>query len=385
MRALLIVLDSVGIGSAPDAARYGDEGADTLGHLLNCVPELKLPTLWSLGLGAIVSQQADRNLSASYGRMCERSAGKDSTTGHWELAGVILSEPFATFEHFPPELVEAIQTEAGVEFLGNFPASGTQIIADLGAEHIRTKKPILYTSADSVLQIAAHEQIIPLEQLYETCRIARRHADDWRIGRVIARPFVGEAGNFMRTAHRHDFSMRPPPTVLDTIAESGLPVKSIGKTADLFAGQGITESHPTESNAEGMKQIEVVWDQTCDGLIFANLVDFDTIYGHRRDAKGYAQALVEFDRWLETFLPRCEPNDLLIVTADHGNDPTFRGTDHTREQVPLIARFNGYKEPLGCRATFADVAATFTQFFDLPRWTVGETFFQQKHAYPGNP
>lgn len=376
MRALLIVLDSLGIGSAPDAARYGDEGANTLGHLLNRIPELTLPTLWSLGLGAIVSQQTDRPPSASYGRMCERSAGKDSTTGHWELAGIILSEPFATFEHFPLELVEAIQAEAGVEFLGNLPASGTQIIADLGAEHLRTKKPILYTSADSVLQIAAHEEMIPLERLYEICRIARRRADDFRIGRVIARPFIGEPGNFTRTAHRHDFSMRPPRTVLDTIADAGLPVKSIGKTADLFAGQGITESHPTESNAEGMRQMETVWQQTGDGLVFTNLVDFDTIYGHRRNPEGYAQALIEFDHWLETFLPRCEPEDLLIVTADHGNDPTFRGTDHTREQVPLIARFNGHKEPLGCRATFADVAATLTQHFGLPQWKVGTPLFR---------
>lgn len=375
MRALLIVLDSVGIGSAPDADRYGDEGADTLGHLLRCVPELSLPTLGSLGLDAIVSRHTDQPPAASYGKMSERSAGKDSTTGHWELAGVILEKPFATFDRFPPQLVDAIQSEAGVEFIGNIPASGTQIIADLGAEHLRTGKPILYTSADSVLQIAAHEAIVPLERLYEICRIARQHADDWRIGRVIARPFIGQPGNFTRTAHRHDFSMRPPETVLDAIAEAGLPVKSIGKTSDLFAGQGITESHPTESNAEGMEQVERVWDQTRDGLVFANLVDFDTIYGHRRDAIGYARALIDFDRWLKTFLPRCEPDDLLIVTADHGNDPTFRGTDHTREQVPLIARFNGFKDALGCRETFADVAATLTDFFDLPPWNVGTPLF----------
>lgn len=372
MRALLIVLDSVGVGSAPDAAEYGDEGADTLGHLLEYDPGLQLPALWSLGLGSIVGRDGHVPAQAACGRMNERSAGKDSTTGHWELAGVVLDRPFATFQQFPPELVSAIEHEAGVRFIGNVPASGTQIIADLGAEHVETGKPILYTSADSVLQIAAHEQVIPLDRLYEICRIARRHADAYRIGRVIARPFVGEPGGFTRTSHRHDFSMRPPPTVLNAIADSGHPVKSIGKTFDLFAGEGITESHPTESNADGMRQIESVWARTDDGLVFVNLVDFDTIYGHRRDPAGYAGALREFDDWLGRFLPQCEADDLLIITADHGNDPTFRGTDHTREQVPLMVRFNGMRDPLGCRPTFADVAATLAQYFRCPSsWPVG--------------
>jgi phosphopentomutase len=373
MRALLLVLDSVGVGSAPDASQYGDAGANTLGHLLEFDPRLSLPTLWALGLGRIVGVDGSTSPQATYGRMCERSAGKDSTTGHWELAGVILERPFSTFEQFPPELVGAIEREAGVQFLGNFPASGTQIIADLGAEHVRTAKPILYTSADSVLQIAAHENIIPLERLYETCRIARRHADDYRIGRVIARPFVGEPGNFTRTSHRHDFSMRPPSTVLNAIADGGHPVKAIGKTFDLFAGEGITEAYPTESNADGMRQIEAVWALTDDGLVFANLVDFDTVYGHRRDPAGYARALVEFDGWLQRFLPQCGPDDLLIITADHGNDPTFRGTDHTREQVPLMLRFNGMRDALGCRPTFADVAATLARYFECGSpWPVGQ-------------
>jgi phosphopentomutase len=372
MRALLIVLDSVGVGSAPDAAEYGDEGADTLGHLLEYDRDLELPALWSLGLGSIVGRDGDVPAQAAHGRMSERSAGKDSTTGHWELAGVILDRPFATFQQFPAELVGAIEREADVQFIGNVPASGTQIIADLGAEHVETGRPILYTSADSVLQIAAHEQVIPLDRLYEICRIARRHADAYRIGRVIARPFVGEAGSFTRTPHRHDFSMRPPRTVLNAIADAGHPVKSIGKTSDLFADEGITEAHPTESNADGMRQIESVWARTDDGLVFANLVDFDAVYGHRRDPAGYAGALAEFDDWLGRFLPQCEADDLFIITADHGNDPTFRGTDHTREQVPLIVRFNGMRDPLGCRPTFADVAATLAQYFRCPSaWPVG--------------
>lgn len=230
--------------------------------------------------------------------MRERSAGKDSTTGHWELAGVILDQPFAVFGQFPAELVTAIEADASVRFLGNYPASGTQIIADLGPLHLRTGQPILYTSADSVLQIAAHESVVPVDELYEICRVARRHADGYRIGRVIARPFIGEPGTFTRTSRRHDFSMRPPPTVLDAIADRGLAVKAIGKSGDLFAGQGITEAHPTESNADGMRQIDEVWKQTTDCLVFANLVDFDTIYGHRRDPAGYAGALREFDAWL---------------------------------------------------------------------------------------
>ena len=380
MRALVIVLDSVGIGHAPDAARFGDEGADTLGHLLDYDPGLELPALWAMGLGNVLGRDPMDRPLASFGRMREASAGKDSTTGHWELAGVILRDPFAVFEKFPPALVDAIESEAGVRFIGDCPASGTEIIKDLGPEHLRTRHPILYTSADSVLQIAVHEQIIPPERLYEICRIARHHADPYRIGRVIARPFVGEPGAFVRTSHRHDFSLRPPPTVLNSIAESGLPVKAIGKTVDLFAGEGITESHSTESNADGMKKIEDVWRQTGEGLVFANLVDFDAVFGHRRDPAGYANALREFDRWFAGFLPSCGPDDLLIVTADHGNDPTFRGTDHTREQVPLLVRFDGRADPLGHRNTFADVAATLAAYFQCRHEDQAGTPIMSFHA-----
>jgi phosphopentomutase len=371
MRCLLIVLDSVGVGQASDAADYGDAGADTLGHLF-AATDLRMPTLWSLGLGRIMGAD-NAPATASWGRMRQRSAGKDSTTGHWEIAGVELAQPFAVFVHFPPDLVQAIEAEAGIRFLGNLPASGTQIIAELGGEHCRTGRPILYTSADSVLQIAAHEAVVPVERLMEICTIARRHADRWRIGRVIARPFLGQEGGFRRTPRRHDFAMQPPPTILDALTGAGLPVKGVGKTADLFAGRGITESWPTVSNADGMRRIEAVWQATREGLVFANLVDFDTEYGHRRDAPGYAQALEEFDRWLAGFLPACTGQDLLVITADHGNDPTFRGTDHTREEVPVILRHAGHQSPLGTRNGFADVAATLAAYFGTAPWPIGRS------------
>ncbi|CAN5591702.1 phosphopentomutase [soil metagenome] len=338
MRAFLVVLDSVGIGQAPDAAAYGDEGADTLGHILAQTLDLTLPNLCSLGLGALVGgtlSKADAP-RAAYGRMETRSAGKDTTTGHWELAGVILDEPFAVFERFPPELVQAIEREAGVEFIGNYACSGTTILEQLGAEHVRTGKPILYTSADSVLQIAAHENVIPVQRLYDICTVARRHAGEARIGRVIARPFSGEAGRFARTSRRHDLSMKPPRTVLDAIAETEQAVVGVGKISDIFAGQGVTESFPTASNCGGINRISELWAERRSGFIFANLVDFDMLFGHRRDVAGYARALQEFDIWLGEFLEEVTPEDLVIITADHGNDPTFRGTDHTREQVPLL-------------------------------------------------
>jgi len=387
MRALLLVLDSVGCGQAPDAAAYGDAGADTLGHIFAAHPELDLPALFSLGLWKILTSDVfhprSRGTIASFGRMRERSAGKDSITGHWEMAGVILGEPFATYHAFPPKLVQAIERDARVEFLGNRLASGTVIIEELGAEHLQTGMPILYTSADSVLQIAAHESIVPRRRLYEICRIARRHADAWRIGRVIARPFTGEAGRFQRSDGRHDFSMVPPPTVLNAIAETGQRVEGVGKINDIFGGSGITHSTPTASNAEGLAAIDRLWADGTDGLIFANLVDFDTLYGHRRDVPGYAEALRHFDRWLATFLRQCEEEDLIIITADHGNDPTRNGSDHTREEVPLMVFHGGQSLALGTRATFADIAATLSAFFQLRhRWPIGESCItlQQRHA-----
>ncbi len=386
MRALLLVLDSVGVGNAPDAAKYGDRGADTLGHIFARLPALALPTLFSLGLGEILGGNFDgdgKKFDASYGRMREHSAGKDTTTGHWEIAGAILDDPFAVFEKFPKQLVEAIEQEAKVEFIGNYAQSGTLILDELGVTHCKTGQPILYTSADSVLQIAAHEDVIPRKRLYEICRVARRLSIPHRIGRVIARPFAGEKGKFKRVDGRHDYAMVPPRTVLNAISEVGIAVEGVGKIGDIFAHSGVTHSHPTKSNAEGMKTIERLWHSTHQGLIFANLVDFDALYGHRRDVEGYAKALVEFDAWLGNFLPQIEPEDLVIITADHGNDPTFRGTDHTREEVPLIAKSDGRVGPLGLREGFADVAATLARFFHLKeRWPTGKSLFDFNRKAP---
>jgi phosphopentomutase len=387
-RALVIVLDSVGIGHAPDAAKYGDEGANTLGHIFERVPDFRLTNLAALGLHEVVDLAPASNLTAlsrqvsggrasylaSYGKMQERSAGKDTTTGHWEIAGAIVEEAFPTFEKFPEGLVHAIEHEAEIKFIGNYARSGTTILEELGAEHVRTGHPILYTSADSVLQIAAHEEIVPLETLYEICRIARRHADKYRIGRVIARPFAGRE-KFMRTANRHDFSMKPPRTILNAIVDLALPVIGVGKISDIFAGEGISESHPTKSNADGMEKIDELWAQKRDGLIFVNLVDFDMVYGHRRDVAGYANALAEFDDWLGRFLDKIDKNDLVIITADHGNDPTFRGSDHTREQVPLFVIHRRESRDLGTRSTYADVAASLAEFFEIGEaWPTGCSF-----------
>lgn len=374
-RCLLLVLDSAGVGYAPDAAAYGDEGANTLGHILERRPQTRLPALRSLGLDqALALARGEEPCSppprGAAGVLTERSAGKDTTTGHWELAGAVTEVPFATFEKFPEELVQAIEREANVQFIGNCAASGTAILEQLGAAHVTTGKPILYTSADSVLQIAAHEEIFPLGRLYELCRIARRHGDGWRIGRVIARPFVGE-GPFQRTANRHDFSLLPPRTVLNALTQAGVPVLGVGKISDIFAASGVAESYPTKSNADGLAAIDRLWAERRDGLVFANLVDFDMLFGHRRDVAGYAAALEEFDRWLVDFLPKIERDDLVLITADHGNDPTFRGTDHTRERVPVLLP-NGPGAP-GVRESLADVAATLAAHFGLDPWPIGRS------------
>lgn len=374
-RALLLILDGVGCGDAPDAEAYGDAGANTLRHVLVACPDLHLPNLWSMGLGRVLGTD-DSTPTGSFGRMNPRSAGKDSTTGHWELCGVILDEPFAVFEKFPPELIVTLEAACGTKFLGNYAASGTQIIEELGEQHLESGLPILYTSADSVLQIAAHEDAVSLEQLYAICRAAREVADDYRIGRVIARPFVGAPGAFQRTEHRHDFSFVPPPTVLDALTEAKCPVYGVGKVADLFAGNGFTEFYATHSNADGMARIKDLWHDLPHGLLFANLVDFDTKFGHRRDVPGFAKALQEFDLWLGQFLPQIGSNDLLIITADHGNDPTFRGSDHTRESVPVLVRCEACaNQSFGVRDTFADVSATLVRWFGLDEWPHGTPLF----------
>jgi len=375
VRALLLVLDSVGIGSADDAATYGDEGANTLGHIFEERPQLALQTLCSLGLPELIPVAGKQPYRASYGRMQASSPGKDTTTGHWEIAGIILEEPFAVFESFPDRLVEDIERDAGVEFIGNYARSGTTILEELGAEHVLTGKPILYTSADSVLQIAAHEAVVPIQQLYRVCEVARKHADRERIGRVISRPFEGEIGQFRRTSRRHDYSITPPRSVLKAISESGAEVIGVGKISDIFAGEGLTQSYPTASNSDGMRQITELWSKLENGLLFANLVDFDMLFGHRRDVAGYARALQKFDLWLGSFISEIETHDLVMITADHGNDPTFRGSDHTREQVPLFVFHQGEIRNLGTRETFADVAASLAEYFKLKfPWPRGSSF-----------
>jgi phosphopentomutase len=342
-RVLCIVLDSVGCGHAPDAAEYGDLGANTLGHLFARIPGFSLPNLGSLGLDEVLGIPNETHLHphAAWARLTEKSAGKDTTTGHWELMDCSLEKAFATFETFPPELVAALEARGGVEFIGNVASSGTEILSQLGEEHLRTGKPILYTSADSVLQIAAHEEAFGLERLWQLCKTTRELLDERgiRIGRVIARPFLGNSPeNFKRTPNRHDYSLMPDETVLNRLQAAGVTTIGVGKISDIFAGSGISESYPTQSNFDGMSEIERLWQEPRDEphFIFVNLVDFDSLYGHRRDPAGYAQCLREFDAWLGKFIPQVLPGDLVIFTADHGNDPYHPGTDHTREQVPVL-------------------------------------------------
>jgi phosphopentomutase len=361
-RVLCIVLDSVGCGNAPDAGAYGDAGADTLGHLFARIPGLALPNLARLGLYEILDLPDDLRIhpDASWARLTEKSAGKDTTTGHWELMGCGPDEAFATFDSFPSELVGELEKRGGVEFIGNIASSGTEILVQLGEEHLRTGKPILYTSADSVLQIAAHEEAFGLERLWALCKTARALLDERgiRIGRVIARPFQGDsAADFKRTGNRHDYSLMPGVTVLNRLQAAGVTTIGVGKISDIFAGSGISESYPTKSNADGMAVIDRLWQEPRDEphFIFVNLVDFDSLHGHRRDPEGYAECLREFDRWLGGFIGKVQPDDLVILTADHGNDPYHPGTDHTREQVPVLT--------LGMGRILADGA-----FSDVARW-----------------
>ena len=359
-RVLCVVLDSVGCGNAPDAEEYGDAGANTLRHLFERTPGFSLPNLARLGLYEVLelTNRTPLHPAASWARLTEESAGKDTTTGHWELMGCPLEKAFATFESFPPDLVAELESRGGVEFIGNIACSGTEILVRLGAEHLQTGKPILYTSADSVLQIAAHEGTFGLECLLELCKTARTMLDQHgiRIGRVIARPFLGETAlDFKRTGNRHDYSLMPGETVLNRLQAARVTTIGVGKISDIFAASGISESYPTQSNAEGMTVIQRLWEMPREAphLIFANLVDFDSLYGHRRDPTGYAECLREFDAWLGGFIDRVLPDDLVILTADHGNDPYHPGTDHTREQVPVLTLGMGRKLENGA---FSDVA-----------------------------
>jgi len=366
-RFIVIVLDSVGIGEAPDAAAFGDVGSHTLGNIARAVGGLKMPNMEAMGLANIaivegVSPQLEP--SAAYGKMAEISAGKDTTSGHWELMGIEVDRAFPLYpDGFPPEIMERYEAESGRGWLGNYPASGTVIIDELGEEHIRTGKTIVYTSGDSVFQIAAHEEVVPVDELYKICRIAREILrGEHEVVRVIARPFVGTPGNFTRTANRHDFSVPPlEPTLLDSLKEAGLMVYAVGKIEDIFTGQGITDAVHTQDNMDGVdKTIAAMREHREKGLIFTNLVDFDAKFGHRNNPEGYANALVEFDQRMPEIMDALAEDDVLVLTADHGNDPTYPGTDHTREHVPILITGAPVQAGvnIGVRSTFADLAAT---------------------------
>lgn len=342
-RVFLIVLDSVGMGPAPDAAAFGDHEPNTLGHIASSIPGFTLPVMQSIGLGNIegmVGYAPAEKPSGAFARLHEISAGKDTTIGHWEIAGIISPKPLPTYPNgFDEDVLAPFREATGRGVLGNKVASGTTILDELGEEHMRTGDLIVYTSADSVFQIAAHEEIVPIDQLYEYCRIARKIlTGDNALARVIARPFIGTgAGHFTRTANRRDFSLKPPEeTILDKLKAAGQNVAAVGKIEDIFDGEGVTFAVHNQSNADGMLHTEECMEQFKDGLIFVNLVDFDSMWGHRRNVKGYADGLTEFDNWLGTFLPKLQEGDVLMITADHGNDPTHPGTDHTREYVPLL-------------------------------------------------
>ena len=378
---MLIVLDSVGCGELPDASAYGDQGSNTLGNIARQVP-LHIPHLRSLGLGRVVDLGPSSGLDrpSAYGRMAESSAGKDSVTGHWEMMGIVLDHAFSTFpDGFPPELIESFEQRIGRRTLGNVVASGTEIIERLGEEHVHTGRPIVYTSADSVFQIAAHEDVIPVNELYRICEIAFELVAPLRVGRVIARPFVGSIGAFRRTANRHDYALTPPiDTLLDFLRGRGIPVVSIGKVRDLFAGRGIGRALPARSDADGLNQLLDVVAEEGDGLVFINLVDFDTQFGHRNDVEGYANNLERFDERLGDVLSALRASDLLVITADHGNDPTTPSTDHSREYVPILLTGSRVRSgvDLGTRRTFADLGQTLADNFGVGPLAHGVSFLE---------
>ena len=384
-RAVIIVLDSCGAGEGPDAADYGDAGSDTLGNTAEATGGLYLPNFQAAGLGnlhpGLLGVPPSEHPSMAFGKLTEASAGKDSTTGHWELAGIITDTATATFTDtgFPAELVKAVEEESGHIFIGNYAASGTVIIEDLGREHLQTGALILYTSADSVFQIAAHKDIVPLEELYRVCEIARRHCNEYHIGRVIARPFEGEIGSFHRTYERHDYAMPPhSPTLLDHASAAGLQVLGIGKIEDLFAGRGLTAAVHTEGDADGLDKTLEALDEYDRGIIFVNLVDLDMRYGHRENPEGYAAGLALIDSYLPQLVAKLNGQDLLIFSADHGNDPTDGSTDHTREYVPLLVHARSAAGvDLGIRSQYCDVAATIAAGFGLTPPLRGVSFLSE--------
>lgn len=384
-RIFLVVLDSVGIGEAPDAEKFNDVGANTLGHIAERMNGLKMPNMEQLGLGnigEIKGIEKENNPQAYFTKMQEASNGKDTMTGHWEIMGLKIEKPFKTFpDGFPPELIQALEEKTGRKIIGNKPASGTAIIEDLGEEHLKTGALIVYTSADSVLQIAAHEDIIPIEEQYRICEIARELTLDERymVGRVIARPFVGHPGAFERTSNRHDYALKPfGRTVMNELKDANYDVIALGKISDIYDGEGVTEAIRTIDNDDGMTKLVESMDKDFTGISFLNLVDFDAKYGHRRDPEGYGKALEAYDARLPEVLEKLTNDDLLIITADHGNDPTHHGTDHTREFVPLIVYHNqiekGHGLPL--RNTFADIGATISENFNLTMPNHGTSFLK---------
>jgi len=384
-RVVILLLDGVGCGELPDAGQFNDTGSNTLANLAGAVRGLDVPNLTRLGLGNVIpipGVRAQKNPEACYGKMAERSAGKDSTTGHWEIAGLITSEPFPVFpQGFPRELLAEFEAAINRKTIGNVAASGTEIIKQLGEEHSRTGCPIVYTSADSVFQVACHEDVIPPPELYRICKVARDMLSGrYRVGRVIARPFTGKPGSFKRTPGRKDFSCLPPkPTLLDVAKDAGLPVVGIGKVDDLFAHRGFTEAYHSVNNVECLTLLNAAMQRTGTGLIFANLVQFDMDWGHRNDVTGFARGLAEFDRRLPETLSCLRPGDLCFITADHGNDPTTPSTDHSREYVPLLALGPGLRKGvnLGTRETFADLGQTAAHYLSVKPTPHGTSFLKE--------
>lgn len=385
-RVFLVVLDSVGIGEAPDAAQFNDVGADTLGHIAEHMSGLNMPHMGELGLSNIKEIKGIGKAihpKAHYTKMQEASNGKDTMTGHWEIMGLHISNPFRTFpEGFPDDLLNELEEKSGRKIIGNKPASGTEILDELGEEHMKTGALIVYTSADSVLQIAAHEEIVPIEEQYRICEIARALTLDekYMVGRIIARPFIGKPGAFERTSNRHDYALKPfGRTVMNELKDNKLDVIALGKISDIYDGEGVTEAVRTKDNDDGMTKLVASMDQDFTGISFLNLVDFDAKYGHRRDPEGYGKALEEFDARLPEVLEKLQKDDLLIITADHGNDPTHHGTDHTREYVPLLVHHKAISEgrTLPIKETFADIGATIADNFNIPMPNHGKSFLNE--------
>ena len=386
-RVILMVMDSLGVGALPDAEKYGDKGADTLGHIADRMGDgFKIPELSKLGFGNIEAAAGGRfrteKPEGSFCRLMEKSAGKDTITGHWEIAGIETKIPFKTYpDGFPKEFIAEFEKEIGREVIGNYPASGTEIIETLGDEHEATGKPIIYTSADSVLQIAANTDVIPLAELYEICEKARALLKgDWACGRVIARPYVKENGKRVRTSDRHDYAVAPPEdTLLDKVEKAGKTVYAVGKIRDIFDGKGVTESVHTVSNMDGVDKTVEAMEKDFEGFIFTNLVDFDSMYGHRRNPEGYGQAIMDFDGRLPAIKAAMKPGDVLMLCADHGNDPVHSGTDHTREHIPLVVYGEEIKAGvnLGTRKSFADIGATIAEMLGAETTSIGESFAKE--------